>query len=78
MDRCLVRWDIDGMLLTTGPAGRLALGARAPAATGPEWVRQVDMGGKTGPQILREALAAAGDRDADIGAAVPAALEEAR
>lgn len=74
----LVLWDIDGTLLTTGPVGRLALEAGARIATGRDQLPQIDMGGKTDPQILREIMTSVGMPGAEIGKVMPAALEEAR
>jgi phosphoglycolate phosphatase len=72
----LVLWDIDGTLLTTGPAGRAALEEGVRRAAGLVEVPQVVMGGKTDPQILKEILAASGMDDARIERVMPDALFE--
>lgn len=73
----LVLWDVDGTLLTTGPAGRVALEEGARRAAGLAEVPQVLMGGKTDPQILRELLTASGLDDDGIDRVMPGALFEA-
>lgn len=75
--RRLILWDIDGTLLTTGPAGRLALEHGAGRAAGLRNVPYVSMSGKTDMQIVREILSLAGLDRAEIEAAMPLALEEA-
>ena len=77
MPRRLVLWDIDGTLLRTGPVGRLALEIGACRAAALEHVPQVDMGGKTDPQIVRELLGGAGLSSREIDRVLPLALREA-
>lgn len=77
MPRRLILWDIDGTLLTTGPAGRFALEEGARRAAGLEAVPHVVMSGKTDPLIVRELLAAAGLTQREVDQLVPAALTEA-
>lgn len=78
MPRRLVLWDIDGTLLTTGPAGRLALEVGACRAAGLGKVPQVLMSGKTDPQIVRELLTLAGLETVEAERVLPLALEEAQ
>lgn len=78
MPRRLILWDIDGTLLRTGPAGRLALELGAQRAAGLADVPEVSMGGKTDPQIVREILARAGVPAVERGGLLAAALDEAR
>lgn len=78
MSRRLILWDIDGTLLWTGPAGRLALERGAQVAGGLDDVPQVAMGGKTDPQIVREILQLAGLLDHQCDHLVPLALAEAQ
>jgi len=73
----LVLWDVDGTLLTTGPAGRIALEAAAARVAGIREVPQVVMGGKTDPQIVTEILALSGMKRVHIDRVLPAALMEA-
>lgn len=77
MPRLLVLWDIDGTLLTTGPAGRRALEEAARRAGGVERVPDVMMGGKTDPQILRELLTLGGLAPGEVERVLPVALREA-
>lgn len=78
MPRRLILWDIDGTLLTTGPAGRFALEEGARRAAGLDVVPEVVMSGKTDPLIVRELLTAAGLTPQEVDQAVPAALAEAQ
>jgi phosphoglycolate phosphatase len=73
----LVLWDIDGTLISCGPAGRLALETGAGRAAGLTEVPQVVMSGKTDPQIVTEILTAAGIPKAEILGLLPRALSEA-
>lgn len=75
--RRLLLWDVDGTLVSCGPAGRDALEAGARLAGGLDAVPQVTMGGKTDPQIMREMLELAGVDVSAIDGLVPMALEEA-
>lgn len=77
MPRRLVLWDIDGTMLTTGPAGRLALELGACRAAGLDEVPRVAMSGKTDPSIVRELLTLAGVAPHDVDRLAPLALEEA-
>lgn len=77
MPRRLILWDIDGTLLTTGPAGRRALETGARAAADLAEVPSVDMSGKTDPQIVREILDCAGLAGEEIERVLPVALEHA-
>jgi phosphoglycolate phosphatase len=77
MPRRLILWDIDGTLLTTGSAGRLAVEHGAAVAAGLERVPHVVMSGKTDPQIVRDILTLAGLTSAGIDAVMPRALAEA-
>jgi phosphoglycolate phosphatase len=78
MPRRLILWDIDGTLLRTGPVGRLALELGACRATGLKQVPQVEMSGKTDPQIVRELLSGAGLSSREIDRVLPLALGEAK
>ena len=75
--RRLILWDIDGTLIYGGGVGSRALRQAAAAVANLADVPDVDMHGKTDPQILREIFAAAevGDHEIDalIGDAVVAA-----
>jgi phosphoglycolate phosphatase-like HAD superfamily hydrolase len=75
--RRLLLWDVDGTLVSCGPAGREALEAGARLAGGLDGVPHVTMGGKTDPQIMRETLELAGVDRSAIDGLVPVALEEA-
>jgi phosphoglycolate phosphatase len=75
--RRLLLWDVDGTLVSCGPAGREALEAGARLAGGLDVVPHVTMGGKTDPQIMRETLGLAGVDSSVIDGLVPVALEEA-
>jgi phosphoglycolate phosphatase len=77
MTRRLILWDIDGTLLTTGSAGRLALERGTMAATGLDRVSHVEMSGKTDPQIVREMLVLEGLSGAEVDRVLPTALREA-
>ena len=77
MARCLILWDIDGTLITTGVIGRRALEGGAAEAAGLDTVPEVSMGGKTDPQIIAEILAASGVPDRLITGLVPKALATA-
>ncbi len=73
----LILWDIDGTLVSCGPAGRLALETGAARAAGLASVPAVVMSGKTDPQIITEILTAAGVAEAERGQLLPLALVEA-
>jgi phosphoglycolate phosphatase len=75
--RRFILWDIDGTLVSTGPAGRIALELGARRAARLDEVPQVAMGGKTDPLIVREILTLAGLKPEDIDRVLPRALEEA-
>ena len=75
--RRLLLWDVDGTLVSCGPAGREALEAGARLAGGLDGLAHVTMGGKTDPQIMREMLELAGVDRSAIDGLVPVALEEA-
>ena len=70
-------WDIDGTLVSCGPAGRLALERAVQVVTGLEVVPVVRMSGKTDPQILAEIMSLAGLETEQIAGVMPAALNEA-
>jgi phosphoglycolate phosphatase len=78
MPRRLILWDIDGTLLTTGPAGRIALELGASRAAGLDEVPHLAMSGKTDPLIVRELLSLAGVPPHDVDRLLPAALEESQ
>lgn len=75
--RRLILWDIDGTMVSCGPAGREALERAACLAAGLDAVPHLPMSGKTDPQILGEMLRAAGVDAGDVDALLPAALTEA-
>lgn len=75
--RRLILWDVDGTLLSTGPAGRRALELGAERAAGITGVPEVAMGGKTDPQIVGEILSRSGFAPEAIDDLLPAALLEA-
>jgi phosphoglycolate phosphatase-like HAD superfamily hydrolase len=77
MARRLILWDVDGTLVSTGPAGRLALETAAGVVAGLQEVPSVPMSGKTDPQIIAEMLAIAGVAAEEIARMMPFALEEA-
>lgn len=57
--RRLILWDVDGTLLLAGPVARTAFDAAVQAVLGgPVAEHEVQMGGKTDPQIALEILAA--------------------
>jgi phosphoglycolate phosphatase len=57
--RRLILWDVDGTLLSAGPAARVAFTAAVAAVVGRELAsHDVSMSGKTDPQIALEILAA--------------------
>jgi phosphoglycolate phosphatase len=74
-----ILWDVDGTLLTTGSAGRLALEHAAARAAGldPATLPHVVMGGKTDPQILQEIFQAAGLSEQKIARVMGVAVREA-
>lgn len=76
--RRLILWDIDGTLVSTGPAGRLALELGVRQAAGLDELPHVAMGGKTDPLIVRELMTLAGLAPEDVERAVPVALAAAR
>jgi phosphoglycolate phosphatase-like HAD superfamily hydrolase len=76
MPHRLILWDIDGTLLATGRAGRVALELAACRAAGLDGVPEVVMSGKTDPLIVRELLAGAGLGPAEVERVLPRALEE--
>ena len=73
----LMLWDIDGTLVSCGPAGRLALERAVQVVTGLEVVPAVRMSGKTDPQILAEIMTLAGLETEQIAGLMPSALDEA-
>ncbi len=73
----LLLWDVDGTLVSCGPAGREALELGACRTAGLEAVPHLPMSGRTDPQILGEMLRGAGVPPADVEALIPAALAEA-
>ena len=77
--RRFILWDVDGTLLTTGSAGRLALEHAAALAAGLDLATlpHVVMGGKTDPQILQEIFGAAGLSEQQIGRVMGVAVREA-
>src|SRR6202161_3126319 len=77
MARCLILWDIDGTLITTGVIGRRALEGAAAEAAGLDTVPEISMGGKTDPQIIAEILTASGVPERRITELVPNALSTA-
>ena len=75
--RRLILWDVDGTLVSCGPAGREALESGARVAAGLTALPHLPMGGKTDPQIVGEMLLGAGVEPADLDSLVPVALAEA-
>ena len=75
--RRLILWDVDGTLVSCGPAGREALESGARLAAGLTALPHLPMGGKTDPQIVGEMLLGAGVEPADLDRLVPVALAEA-
>ncbi len=53
MARCLILWDIDGTLITTGVIGRRALEGGAAEAAGLDTVPEVSMGERPIPKSLQ-------------------------
>lgn len=78
MPRRLILWDIDGTLVSTGPAGRIALEVGACRAAGLDEAPHIVMSGKTDPLIVRELLTLAGLSAHDVERALPSALLEAQ
>jgi phosphoglycolate phosphatase len=76
--RRLILWDVDGTLVSCGPAGREALESGARLAAGLTALPHLPMGGKTDPQIIGEMLLGAGVAAADLDTLVPVALAEAK
>ena len=76
--RRLILWDVDGTLVSCGPAGREALESGARLVAGLAALPHLPMGGKTDPQIIGEMLLGAGVAPADLGSLVPVALAEAK
>lgn len=76
--RRLILWDVDGTLVSCGPAGREALESGARLAAGLAALPHLPMGGKTDPQIVGEMLLGAGVAPAALDGLVPAALAEAK
>jgi len=72
--RRLLLWDIDGTLTFSGGVGSTALKAAAAAVAELAHVPDVDMGGKTDPQILREIFEAADVEHHRIDELLPAAI----
>lgn len=70
-------WDVDGTLVSCGPAGRLALERAVQVVLGREVVPVVRMSGKTDPQILAEIMTLAGLETEQIAGLMPTALDEA-
>jgi phosphoglycolate phosphatase len=77
MTRRIILWDVDGTLVSCGPAGREALEAGARKAAGLSDVPEVTMGGKTDPRIIEEILLLAGVEPRRIREILPIALREA-
>jgi phosphoglycolate phosphatase-like HAD superfamily hydrolase len=75
--RRLILWDVDGTLVSCGPAGREALESGARLAAGLTALPHLPMGGKTDPQIVGEMLLGAGVAPAALDSLVPVALAEA-
>ena len=75
--RRLILWDVDGTLVSCGPAGREALESGARLAAGLTALPHLPMGGKTDPQIVGEMLLGAGVAPADLDSLVSVALAEA-
>jgi phosphoglycolate phosphatase len=76
MARRLILWDIDGTLVSSGPAGRIALETGARTAARLNAIPSVTMGGKTDPQIITEMLTLAGLAPRSISGLMPSALTE--
>ena len=76
--RRLILWDVDGTLVSCGPAGREALESGARLVAGLAALPHLPMGGKTDPQIIGEMLLGAGVAPADLDSLVPVALAEAK
>ena len=76
--RRLILWDVDGTLVSCGPAGRKALESGARLAAGLTALPHLPMGGKTDPQIVGEMLLGAGVAPAGLDSLVPVALAEAK
>jgi len=76
--RRLILWDVDGTLVSCGPAGREALEMGARLASGLTALPHLPMGGKTDPQIAGEMLLGAGVAPADLDTLVPVALAETK
>jgi phosphoglycolate phosphatase-like HAD superfamily hydrolase len=76
MARRLILWDIDGTLVSSGPAGRLALETGTRVAAKLDTVPSVTMSGKTDPQIITEMLTLAGLAPRSIASLMPCALAE--
>ncbi len=72
----LLLWDVDGTLLSSGPAGREAIMRAVAAVLGAEPPIGVDMGGKTDPQIASELLRSGGMEDDEIAAVLGDVLDE--
>jgi len=75
--RRLILWDVDGTLVSCGPAGREAIETGTRLAARLDGVPQIAIHGKTDPQIAAEILRLAGVATTDIGTLVPVALAEA-
>jgi phosphoglycolate phosphatase len=67
----LILWDIDGTLTFSGGVGSAALKRAIAAVANLTEVPDVDMGGKTDPQILREIFEAAAIDPSHIDALLP-------
>jgi len=76
--RRLILWDVDGTLVSCGPAGREALENGARLAAGLTALPHLPMGGKTDPQIISEMLLGAGVARAELETLVPVALAETK
>jgi phosphoglycolate phosphatase-like HAD superfamily hydrolase len=75
MARRLVLWDVDGTLIRSGGLGRDAFVVALRDVLGrPVHVDDVQLAGKTDPQIARELLVAAGVRTADVDRLLPRLL----
>lgn len=70
----LILWDIDGTLIRGGAPAREVIEDAAARVAGLEAVPDVEMSGKTDPQILREILTLAGVPQGEADRLLPSAL----
>jgi phosphoglycolate phosphatase-like HAD superfamily hydrolase len=74
--RRLVLWDVDGTLLSAGPAARVAFDEAVAAVVGREAAGHgVQMSGKTDPEIALDILATLALEETDARVHLPAVLE---